>query len=282
MALTAQQIETYRRTGFLVVENAIDADTLSRLRAVIVEFKERARFVSQSDDIFDVGPGHSPDAPRFRRLKHPVTRHPEFDALMRSPAIIDRVAPLLGGTVRFDHSKLNFKPVGGSAKVEWHQDWAFYPHTNDDLLAVGVMVEDCTPENGPLMIIPGSHRGEVYDHHQGGVFCGGVPADALADQVDRAVTLTAPAGSISIHHVRALHASSENRSDRERPLLLYSYSAVDAFPVFASRDLGEYDQLIIRGEPTLTPRSAPVPIRLPLPRGKSADSIFDDQARMMS
>ena len=32
--------------------------------------------------------------------------------------------------------------------VEWHQDWAFYPHTNDDILAIGVMLDDMTLENG--------------------------------------------------------------------------------------------------------------------------------------
>ena len=32
--------------------------------------------------------------------------------------------------------------AGFGAAVEWHQDWAFYPHTNDDLAAVGVMMDD--------------------------------------------------------------------------------------------------------------------------------------------
>ena len=149
MSLSPQQMEDYHREGYILVEDVVDPDTLDRLRAVIADFKERSRSVTRSDAVFDVGPGHSPDSPRLRRLKHPVNLHPEFDAVMRSDAILDIVAPLLGGTVRFDDSKLNFKPVGGTAKVEWHQDWAFYPHTNDDLLAVGVMIEDCTPENGP-------------------------------------------------------------------------------------------------------------------------------------
>ena len=39
-------------------------------------------------------------------------------------------------------SKLNTKFEKGGSAVEWHQDWAFYPHTNDDVLAVGVMLDD--------------------------------------------------------------------------------------------------------------------------------------------
>ena len=48
----------------------------------------------------------------------------------------------LWGSVRFDTGKLNMKSAGYGAPVEWHQDWAFYPHTNDDLAAVGIMIDD--------------------------------------------------------------------------------------------------------------------------------------------
>ncbi len=278
MTLTAEQKAAYDRDGYLVVHDVVDAPTLARLRMLIADFRERSRLVSRSDATFDVGPGHSAETPKLRRLKNPVAQHAEFDVLMRSDAIVDTVAPLMGGTARFDHSKLNFKPAGGSAKIDWHQDWAFYPHTNDDLLAVGVMIEDCTPENGPLMVIPGSHRGPVYDHHINDLFVGGIPEAALSGELDKAVSLTAPAGSISIHHVRTLHASSDNVSGRERPLLLYAYSAVDAFPVFAEYDISEYDSRILRGAPTRAPRAEAVPMRIPVPRQQGADSIYDNQA----
>ena len=280
MSLSQEQKQAYQEQGFLVLQDVVDAATLARLRELIADFKQQSKTVSSSDELFDVGPEHTSSHPQLRRIKDPVNQHPEFDALMRSDAIVGIVSDLLGGTVRFDHSKLNFKPAGGSAKIEWHQDWAFYPHTNDDLLAVGIMVEDCTPENGPLMVIPGSHKGPVYDHHLDGVFAGGIQQDRLGNLVDQAIGLTAPAGSISIHHVRTLHASSDNRSTRERPLLLYSYSAVDAFPVFHEDDLAEYDGRILRGKPTRAPRCEAVPMRLPLPRRKGADSIFDNQSQI--
>ncbi|MCG8441472.1 MAG: phytanoyl-CoA dioxygenase family protein, partial [Caulobacterales bacterium] len=141
-------------------------------------------------------------------------------------------------------------------------------------------IEDCTPENGPLMVVPGSHKGPVYDHHLDGMFVGGIAPSVLGTELDKAISLTAPAGSISLHHVRTLHASGENVSDRERPLLLYSYTAVDAFPVFAEFDLEEYDRRIVRGEPTRSPRATGIPMRLPLPRPPEADSIFDNQAAL--
>ena len=44
------------------------------------------------------------------------------------------------------------------SEIGWHQDWAFYPHTNDDLITVGIYLDDCFEKNGPLKIIKNSHK----------------------------------------------------------------------------------------------------------------------------
>ena len=60
-------------------------------------------------------------------------------------------------------------------------------------LAVGVMLDDCRMENGPLLLLPGSHKGAVYDHHSDGFFCGAMdPADCDVD-FGKAVASTGPA-----------------------------------------------------------------------------------------
>jgi hypothetical protein len=76
--------------------------------------------------------------------------------------------------------------------VEWHQDGAFYPHTNDDLLAIGVILEDVDTSSEPLMVIPGTHKGPVLSHFHGSVFAGAIdPADPL---FARDGIVTSPAG----------------------------------------------------------------------------------------
>ena len=67
---------------------------------------------------------------------------------MRHPNIVAVLQDLWGPDIRFDTTKLNLKAAGFGSPVEWHQDWAFYPHTNDDLAAVGVMLDDWHMENG--------------------------------------------------------------------------------------------------------------------------------------
>lgn len=280
MALTPEQVDFYRDQGYLLLERVIPESQLKVLRATIADFIEASRAVTTSNAIFDLDRSHSAAEPRVRRLKNPHLHAAIFRDLLASDLILDPVAKLLGGSVRFDHSKLNFKHPGANAQIQWHQDWAFYPHTNDDLLAVGVYIDDCKPESGPLRVIPGSHKGPIYDHHRNGLFVGGVPDEALGDMPERAVELDGPAGSLTLHHVRMLHGSGNSRIDTTRPLLLFSYAAVDAFPVFDRYDLDEYDSRILRGTPVREGRMEAIPFRLHLPRIQVSDSIYDDQEAM--
>ena len=192
----------------------------------------------------------------MRRIKDPHRADPIFAELLADPAITDMVIQLIGPDLRYEHTKLNIKPGGGGEPVEWHQDWAFYPHSNDDILEVGVMLEDCTLENGPLMVIPGSHRGPVFDHHYEGYFAGAIDPSASGLDVSRAVPLTGEAGTVTLHHVRMVHGSESNLSDRDRPLLLLGYCAADAWPLRGDLfgDLESFNAKMVRGEPTLEPR----------------------------
>ena len=46
----------------------------------------------------------------------------------------------------------------GKGTVEWHQDFPYLPHTNFDVLAVMILLDDATPENGCMRVVPGSHK----------------------------------------------------------------------------------------------------------------------------
>jgi ectoine hydroxylase-related dioxygenase (phytanoyl-CoA dioxygenase family) len=82
----------------------------------------------------------------------------------RHPKVVELLIDLWG-SLRFDTGKLKVKSTGYGAPIEWRQDWAFYPHTNEDLAAVGIMIDDVDMENGPMMVVPGSHKGPIHDHH---------------------------------------------------------------------------------------------------------------------
>ncbi|MFL5335351.1 MAG: phytanoyl-CoA dioxygenase family protein, partial [Geminicoccaceae bacterium] len=265
-------------TGWLVVEGLLSPAELARTREVIASMLAEAGKVTAHTDVYDLEPGHRPEAPRVRRIKTPHKNHPYFNELARAPQLVSALQGLLGEGVRLHGSKINMKSPQYGSPVEWHQDWAFYPHTTDDVLAVGMMLDDCTVENGALLVIPGTHKGEVYDHHADGYFCGAIdPGRSGLDFAD-AVPLTAPAGSVSFHHARLVHGSAQNTSDKPRQLLLYEYAAADAWPLLGVKDLAQFDALLVAGSSTITPRLEKVPVRMPLPPSPRQGSIYEIQA----
>ncbi len=276
--LTEAQKAEYDRVGAIVVPDVLSAAELTELRQVTDGFVERARQVATHDAIFDLEDSHTPAMPRVRRIKSPHLHDPAYAALVNHPKIVAVLQDLWGPDIRFDTAKLNMKSAGFGAAVEWHQDWAFYPHTNDDLAAVGVMMDDMEPANGPLLIIPGSHKGPVHDHHAEGRFCGAM--DPTKGDIDyaKAVALTGKAGSITVHHVRAIHGSAPNTSNKERRLLLFQFRAADAWPLLGfPGTLEAYDALMVAGTPSIAPRLTSVPVRLPLPPADAQGSIYENQ-----
>lgn len=279
--LTRAQLYRYRTEGYVAVDDVLTTDQLARGRAIIDELVEQSRSASVGDPVFDVEHDHSPERPRVRRIKNPVRVHRFFGELLRSPTILGLVQSVLGPDVRALGSKLNLKTGGGGSAVEWHQDFAFHPHTNDDVVAVGIAFDDCTVDNGCLMVLPGSHCGPVLDHHQDGVFVGAIDPGTAPVDLDRAVPVQLRAGGVSLHHGRTLHGSAANQSGGSRRLLLLDLAAADAWPLFRGvDDLGAFDADIVCGKPTLQPRLAPVPVRLPLPLPQG--TIFELQAAARS
>jgi phytanoyl-CoA hydroxylase len=276
--LSASQIAEYRETGVIIVPGVFSADEIAELRAVTDEFVDGSARVMANDEVYDLEDTHSPAAPRVRRIKTPHAHHPAYFRASRNPTVV-AILKDLWGTVRFDTGKLNMKSAGFGAPVEWHQDWAFYPHTNDDLAAVGIMIDDVDAENGPMLVVPGSHKGPIFDHHSPDArFCGAMdPANCDID-LSRAVPCLGKAGSVTVHHVRAVHGSATNFSGRERRFLLYQYRAADAWPLLGfAGGIEKFDELLLAGAPTREPRLSPVPVRLPLPPAEFQGSIYENQ-----
>lgn len=276
--LSAQQIETYRRDGYLVIPRLIQGEQLAELRALTDRIVSEARGVASSDDLYDLEPSHSPALPRVRRLKPAIfKRYRFFHDLVRDPKITSILTGLLGPDIRLYGGKLNMKSAGYGSPVEWHQDWAFYPHTNDDVLATGIYLDDCDMGNGPLMVIPGSHHGPTWDHHANGRFCGAMDPAASGVDFSKAVPLMGPAGSMTIHHARLVHGSALNTSNQQRRLLLHEYTAADAWPLMGIADFDEFNAKMVLGMPNVEPRVRAAPVRMPLPPADHQGSIYENQ-----
>ena len=285
--LSPEQKSFYDENGYLLVKNAVTPAQLAHLQEITYDLIEASRTISQSDDVYDLDAGHGPDSPRLTRIKLPHKQNPYFWDLIRQSKITEVLTDLLGPHTNLLTSKLNTKAPGGGRAVEWHQDWAFYPATNDSLLAFGLMLEDVDEANGPLMVIPGTHKGPVLSHQANGYFAGAIDPDDPLFQPEKAVTLTGKAGDMTVHHARILHGSAPNMSDRNRLILFYECTASDAWPILGAssyiHSLGQraywedVQDRQITGTPQLVPRMADVPVRMPLPPAPDTGSIFKTQ-----
>ncbi len=278
--LTDAQVQSYQRDGYLAVRGVLDATQIGTLRRVTEALVERSRAVTKSDALFDLDPRHTAAQPVLRRIKNPADNDPLYRWVTFESPIPDIVAQLLGPAVRFHHSKLNMKGSLIGAAVEFHQDAAFYPHSNDDVLAVGLLLDDATADNGAMAVLPGSHRGPIYTHYDGqGRFVGCMrPDDVERLDTSRAVLLELPAGSIHIHHYRLVHWSAPNTSTRERRLLINSYAAADALSLVPDSTRSPLYGTLVRGTAPGMARRTAGDMPLPPDFSQGYTSIYELQS----
>ncbi|MEL0105993.1 MAG: phytanoyl-CoA dioxygenase family protein [Rhodospirillaceae bacterium] len=283
-SLSKSQIEQYHEKGYVALEGAVPKETMDEMRRLTDEIVENAKTVSKSDARYDLDDIHTQAAPKVRRLKRPYDHWPFFNDLVRSDLILDAVESLLGPDLRIWNGKINFKTPGRGYAVEWHQDWAFYPHTNDVGLAMGIYMDDATYENGAMIALPGSHQLDAYDHHSNGYFCGAMDPEKCNDlNFKDFETVGGPAGTLTLHHVRLVHASAPNHTDKERRFFIAGYFAADAWPLIDGVRQFDYDEFkgyMARGQHREPRLDGTVPIKMPLPTNERFGSIYVTQQKV--
>ena len=212
IGLTDAEIQTFSDEGYLVIDAVFPPEDVEALKAacespeVVNEWKKRD-YSNRTVHLLEI-----------------TVKHPIFMELAKSQRILKRITPLIGADIQLQHSKLATKPPAkGKGPVAWHQDFAFFPHTNTDLVAVMVMLDDAICENGCMQVVVGSHKLGVLNHIEEGLFNGRCQESYLWEDTRRIAHVTPKAGGISIHHCLTLHGSpaksvcaAHYRPDREK------------------------------------------------------------------
>lgn len=245
--LTEQQKRQYADDGYLVIENVLTAQELEALRRASESLQtERAR-IGGTDSLAVI---------------HDVVFKGEaFLQTATHPCMLAAVTDLIGPNLQMQHCKLNWKPpTVGAGKVDWHQDFPYFPHTNFDLLAVMFVLDDATPANGCMRVVPGSHkRGQAETEYS--CLLQGPEIDTADYSPKPPVDLIVKAGGMSIHHCLALHCSYPNTTDTPRRGLVYQIRAADAIPL--GGNVYRSDGLQLHGEDPMLARCVAGAFRLP-------------------
>ncbi len=270
MILSEDERNAFHADGYLVVENAVDAALLARLRrdfdSWVEESAEHSGPFGETIDgrpRFDLEPARDGRPAALRRVQAPTEISDAYFEAMANSGMTDMVADLIGPDVKLHHTKINSKQPGAATEVKWHQDFAFTPHSNADLITALLMIDEVTEENGPLAVAPGSHGGPVYSLWHEGVFSGAVADDVEAELKAKAKVCTGKAGSVCLMHTRLAHGSEPNLSALPRTLFICVYSAGDAMPLTPNPVPTEHMGLFVRGTDPRRVRSEAFDIEVP-------------------
>lgn len=237
--LTAEQIKFYDENGYLVLENLFTPEETKALQhdAVILRSEQR---------------GH-PDANVLEKDGETVRAAwaVEIDSeacarAYRLPRLLGPIRQLLGEDVYLHQSRLNYKAAGKGDIFQWHQDYASWVHDgiprggHRDMLTVLVMLDDSTPDNGPLTFVPGSHKHGLiesfYDTKTTSYPLHIVPDDYMEKHFGQTkiVENIGPAGTVVLFCGNLVHSSKENTSKEGRRNLYFAYNRDDNRPTQAA------------------------------------------------
>ena len=142
---------------------------------------------------------------------------------------LDIVEAVLGQDVEvYGNGQCLYKePVGGHPK-HLHQDSAYFEHRYEGPVGILNYVVDTDLVNGALHVVPGSHRLGQLKHIDTFSHLG---LDDDEWPWERALPIVGEAGDSIFFHVKMIHGSKQNHSDKPRPVFINRYRRVDDYVV---------------------------------------------------
>lgn len=265
-SLSQGQIEFYRREGYLVLERFFDCGKLDMIDHTIRQITDEAVASGDHSKVLELEPETADGQAVARRIFNPFDLHEEFQMMATDAELLNCVEAIIGSNFSLQHSKVNMKPARVGSAVEWHQDMAYFPHTNDDLITLLIYLDEASVENGCLQVLP-RHHTHYFDHAlPDGTFAGMITEDLDDGHFGRPVPLDAPAGSVIFMHPVTPHSSLPNRSAQPRRTLIFEYRACDAFPIYYGEmtNIAEAQYRLLRGKPARFARFGGPPPLIPV------------------
>lgn len=234
--LSAAELAAYDRDGVVVLEDVVRPADL-RATLEVLTAAERVHGDVDEGVIREPGTGSLRSIFDVHGGRGPLAR------LSRDPFLVAAARQILGDDVYIHQSRVNFKPALGGSGFSWHSDFETW-HAEDGMprmraVSVSILFDDNEPWNGPLFVLPGSHRTFVScprptppEHHKTSLVAQevGTPShDALRtlfDRVGRIEVATGRAGSVVLFDCNALHASAANLSPVPRRNFFLVYNAM--------------------------------------------------------
>ncbi|MEE9608813.1 MAG: phytanoyl-CoA dioxygenase family protein, partial [Myxococcota bacterium] len=166
--------------------------------------------------------------------------------------LLDRVEALIGPDIKSIHNMLINKPPGVDGRHPLHQDLLYFPfRPADAIVATWTALEPCTRENGCLVVVPGTHKGELFEHENpdwewlNHAYFGAKGVGAHPERVH----LEMEPGDTVFFHPVLLHGSGRNRSPGFRRAISAHFASAACQWVEGLSPIGEGSRpyVLVRG-----------------------------------
>lgn len=235
--LNSSQLNQYARDGFLALDGFFSERAVAPFFDELAAMEQDPKLCARDEVIMDQ------NQEKIRSVFSMHELSPAFDRLTRDPRLLDMMQQILGSDVYIHQSRINDKAGFCGGGFEWHSDFETW-HSEDGMpgmraISVSIMLTDNNPFNGPLMLVPGSHRhfvacpGETPEQNWTQSLkqqtTGLPPREAIAQLAghEGIEAPVGPAGSLLLFESNTLHASNANMSPWPRSNLFFVYNSVE-------------------------------------------------------
>lgn len=236
-ALTTEQLSSYENNGFLVMEELFSAAEVDELLAEVDRLGKDERLQGRAELVTEP----NGNALRSIFLVHKLSE--KIKELVRDPRVLDVARQILGSEVYIHQSRVNLKPGLNGKEFYWHSDFETW-HVEDGMptmraLSCSLLLTDNNACNGPLMLVPGSHKQFIacegitprnnYERSLKKQEVGVPDPLSLKLLVDNGGLhpVCAKAGSVVFFDCNTMHASTGNLSPWPRANVFTVYNSVE-------------------------------------------------------
>ena len=214
--ITDDQKRQFQSDGYFLLGNVFAPAEMDALAGRIESFQQRheAALAAQG------GTEGISRAGEITFTDHLAENDPEIAAFVTRAEFVAIATQLLGPDIDLYWNQSVFKQPEGQREFPWHQDDGYTPVTPSPYLTLWLALNDATPENGCISVLPGSHRQGLAPHTPSplGLVC------HAADDPDQGIPVPVPAGSMAVFQSLTMHKSGANVSSGTRKAFIVQYS----------------------------------------------------------
>lgn len=214
--ITETQRQHLDSDGFFVLEDVFTLSEMNELAARIESYQKRHEDAVAAQG----GTQGISRASEITFTDHLAEQDPDICAFVKRPEFVSLTTQLLGPDTDLYWNQSVFKMPEGKREFPWHQDDGYTPVTPSPYLTLWLALNDATPENGCISVLPGSHAGGLTEHRPSplGLVC------HEAHAPDQGVRVPVRAGSLAVFWSLTMHKSGPNVSNSPRKAYVIQYA----------------------------------------------------------